>query len=69
MSGKLQVHVFSALAEFERGLIRERTQAVCDSAKRALFGGLLNTKKQVTKEAEERQVEMDHLKAELEAYK
>jgi DNA invertase Pin-like site-specific DNA recombinase len=26
-SGKLQFHVFAALAEFERGLIRERTQA------------------------------------------
>lgn len=26
-SGKLQFHVFTALAEFERGLIRERTQA------------------------------------------
>lgn len=26
-SGRLQFHVFAALAEFERGLIRERTQA------------------------------------------
>ena len=26
-AGKLQFHVFAALAEFERGLIRERTQA------------------------------------------
>jgi DNA invertase Pin-like site-specific DNA recombinase len=26
-AGKLQFHIFSALAEFERDLIRERTQA------------------------------------------
>ncbi|ELY6225575.1 recombinase family protein [Cronobacter turicensis] len=37
-SGKLQFHVFAALAEFERGLICERTQAGLAAA-RALAGG------------------------------
>lgn len=32
-SGKLQFHVFAALAEFERGLIRERTQAGLTAAR------------------------------------
>lgn len=39
-SGKLQFHVFAALAEFERGLIRERTQAGLAAARaRGRSGG------------------------------
>lgn len=39
-SGKLQFHVFAALAEFERGLIRERTQAGLAAARaRGRVGG------------------------------
>ncbi len=39
-SGKLQFHVFAALAEFERGLIRERTQAGLSAARaRGRAGG------------------------------
>ena len=39
-SGKLVFHVFAALAEFERGLIRERTQAGLASARaRGRVGG------------------------------
>ena len=39
-SGKLQFHVFAALAEFERNLIRERTHAGLASARaRGRFGG------------------------------
>src|SRR5512144_3076697 len=38
--GKLVFHVFGALAEFERDLIRERTQAGLDAARaRGRFGG------------------------------
>lgn len=39
-AGKLQFHVFAALAEFERGLIRERTHAGLASARaRGRLGG------------------------------
>ena len=39
-AGKLQFHVFAALAEFERGLIRERTQAGLAAARaRGRAGG------------------------------
>ena len=39
-SGKLQFHVFAALAEFERNLIRERTHAGLASARaRGRVGG------------------------------
>lgn len=39
-SGKLQFHVFAALAEFERNLIRERTMAGLSSARaRGRLGG------------------------------
>ena len=39
-AGRLVFHVFAALAEFERGLIRERTQAGLASARaRGRFGG------------------------------
>ena len=39
-SGKLQFHVFAALAEFERGLIRERTRAGLAAARaRGRAGG------------------------------
>lgn len=39
-AGKLQFHVFAALAEFERGLIRERTRAGLDAARaRGRAGG------------------------------
>ena len=39
--GKLIFHIFSALAEFERDLIRERTQAGLRSARaRGKFGGM-----------------------------
>lgn len=39
-SGKLQFHVFAALAEFERNLIRERTQAGLSAARaRGRVGG------------------------------
>lgn len=39
-AGKLQFHVFAALAEFERGLIRERTRAGLDAARaRGRSGG------------------------------
>jgi len=45
------------------------TKAAYDKAKQALSGGLVKTKAQATKESEELQVEVDRLKAELEAYK
>ncbi|MFZ2122033.1 MAG: recombinase family protein [Rhodoferax sp.] len=39
-SGKLQFHVFAALAEFERNLIRERTMAGLSAARaRGRIGG------------------------------
>jgi DNA invertase Pin-like site-specific DNA recombinase len=39
-AGKLQFHIFSALAEFERDLIRERTMAGLRAARaRGRFGG------------------------------
>ena len=39
-AGKLQFHVFAALAEFERGLIRERTRAGLEAARaRGRSGG------------------------------
>jgi DNA invertase Pin-like site-specific DNA recombinase len=39
-TGKLQFHIFSALAEFERDIIRERTMAGLRSARaRGRFGG------------------------------
>ncbi|PTB92887.1 recombinase, partial [Marinobacter sp. Z-F4-2] len=39
-AGKLQFHVFAALAEFERSLIRERTQAGLAAARaRGRLGG------------------------------
>jgi DNA invertase Pin-like site-specific DNA recombinase len=39
-SGKLQFHVFAALAEFERNLIRERTHAGLSAARsRGRMGG------------------------------
>lgn len=39
-AGKLQIHVFAALAEFERGLIRERTRAGLAAARaRGRVGG------------------------------
>lgn len=48
-SGKLQFHIFAALAEFERNVIRERTQAGLSSARaRGRVGGRpskLNEKK------------------------
>jgi DNA invertase Pin-like site-specific DNA recombinase len=40
ISGKLTFHIFGALAEFERNLIRERTQAGLDAARaRGRMGG------------------------------
>jgi len=49
-SGRLVFHVFGALAEFERNLIRERTRAGLDAARtRGRKGGRpkkLDTKKQ-----------------------
>ncbi len=39
-AGKLQFHVFAALAEFERGLVRERTRAGLEAARaRGRSGG------------------------------
>ncbi len=62
-SGKLIFHVFGALAEFERNLIRERTQAAArargrsggrpkslDAAKRAIAVNLYDEKKHSVKE-------------------
>lgn len=39
-TGKLQFHVFTALAEFERNLIRERTNAGLLAAARACGGAV-----------------------------
>lgn len=48
---------------------KSEIKAAYDNAKRALSGELVKTKEQATKEAEGLQVEVDRLKAELDAYK
>ncbi|MCZ4149209.1 protein kinase, partial [Escherichia coli] len=48
---------------------KSEIKAAYDNAKRALSGGLVKTKEQATKEAEELQVELARLRTELEAYK
>ena len=56
---------------FSRQLLQAKPEikAAYDNAKRSLCGGLIKTKKQATKEAEELQVEVERLTNELEVYK
>ncbi len=55
-SGKLVFHIFAALAEFERNLIRERTNAGLEAARaRGRLGG---RKKTLNKDERKRAVEM-----------
>jgi DNA invertase Pin-like site-specific DNA recombinase len=59
-SGKLVFHIFAALAEFERNLIRERTNAGLAAARaRGKLGG---RKKSLTANEQKRAVEMYHRK-------
>nr|WP_303622031.1 protein kinase [Providencia rettgeri] len=73
--GELGAKLTWAVLEERFGFSRQSLQAkseikaAYDNAKQALSGGLVKTKAQATKEAEELQVEVDRLKAELEAYK
>ena len=66
--GELGSKLTWAVLEERFGFSRQSLQAY-DNAKQALSGGLVKTKEQATKEAEELQVEVDRLKAELNAYK
>lgn len=74
-SGKLGSKLTWALLEERFGFSRQSLQAksaikaAYDNAKRALSGGLVKTKEQATKEAEELRVEVNRLKTELETYK
>lgn len=73
--GELGSKLTWAVLEERFGFSRQSLQAkpeikaAYDNAKRALSGGLVKTKEQATKEAEELQVEVERLKTELEAYK
>nr|WP_305849263.1 protein kinase [Providencia sp. M-27] len=73
--GELGAKLTWAVLEERFGFSRQSLQAkseikaAYDNAKQALSGGLVKTKAQAAKEAEELQVEVDRLKAELEAYK
>ncbi|ARU95474.1 protein kinase [Tatumella citrea] len=73
--GELGAKLTWAALEERFGFSRQSLQAkseikaAYDNAKRSLSGGLVKTKDQATKEAKELQIEVDRLKAELEAYK
>ena len=73
--GELGSKLTWAMLEDRFGFSRQSLQAkpeikaAYDNAKTALSGGLIKTKEQATKEAEQLQVEVARLKAELEAYK
>ena len=73
--GELGAKLTWAILEERFGFSRQSLQAkpeikaAYDNAKRALSGGLVKTKEQATKEAEELQVEVERLRIELEAYK
>ncbi|ENB7664987.1 TPA: protein kinase [Enterobacter cloacae] len=68
---KLKWAVLEERFGFSRQSLQAKSEikAAYGNAKRVLSGGLLKTKEQATKEAELLQIEMDRLKAELEAYK
>lgn len=73
--GELGSKLTWAMLEDRFGFSRQSLQAkpeikaAYDNAKAALSGGLIKSKEQATKEAEQLQVEVARLKAELEAYK
>ncbi|RUO78589.1 protein kinase [Pseudidiomarina taiwanensis] len=73
--GELGSKLTWALLEERFGFSRQSLQAkseikaAYDTAKRALSGGLVKTKEQATKEAEELEVELARVKTELESYK
>ena len=73
--GELGSKLTRAVLEERFGFSRQSLQAkseikaAYDNAKRALSGGLVKTKEQATKEAEQLQVELARLRTELEAYK
>ncbi|MDO4226808.1 MULTISPECIES: hypothetical protein [Neisseria] len=73
--GELGSKLTWAVLEERFGFSRQSLQAkpeikaAYDNAKRALSGGLVKTKEQATKEVEGLQVEVNRLRAELEAYK
>lgn len=73
--GELGSKLTWAMLEERFGFSRQSLQAkseikaAYDNAKRSLSGGLVKSKDQATKEAKELQIEVERLKAELEAYK
>lgn len=71
LGSKLTWAVLEERFGFSRQSLQAKSEikAAYDSAKRALSGGLVKTKEQATKEAEELHVEVERLKIELQAYK
>lgn len=71
LGSKLTWAVLEERFGFSRQSLQAKSEikAAYDNAKRALSGGLVKTKEQVTKEAEELHVELARLRTELEAYK
>ena len=71
LGSKLTWSVLEERFGFSRQSLQAKSEikAAYDNAKRALSGGLVKTKEQATKEAEQLQVELARLRTELEAYK
>ena len=71
LGSKLTWAVLEERFGFSRQSLQAKSEikAAYDNAKRALSGGLVKTREHATKEAQDLQVEVDRLKAELEAYK
>lgn len=71
LGSKLTWAVLEERFGFSRQSLQAKSEikAAYDNAKRALSGGLVKTKEQATKEAEQLQVELARLRTELEAYK
>lgn len=71
LGAKLTLAALENHFDFSRQSLQTKSEikAAYDNAKWALSGGLVKTKAQATKEAEELKVEVDRLKVELEVYK
>lgn len=71
LGSKLTWAVLEERFGFSRQSLQAKSEikAAYDNAKRGLAGGLVKTKEQVFKEAQELQVEVDRLQIELESYK
>lgn len=71
LGSKLTWAVLEERFGFSRQSLQAKSEikAAYDNAKRALSGGLVKTKEQAPKEAEQLQVELARLRTELEAYK